>query len=236
MGEYRGLIRYGSAAVGTCRVFSFPDCRVQDRYGDDYGAFLIEHRPTGAKLRVITSSGDKDIPWEHVSVSLPNRCPNWPEMAFIKDLFWLPTETVMQLHVPAEDHRNLHSYCLHLWRPINQEIPRPPNDAVAIAGDLNANRRCHDRLTSRLQAMTDTALRRLPRLLPGCTGARAWHQAVPGLPAYPLDAARRGTGLGIYEKRPPSCRGWRCGWLENEDWEDDLRPDRCGFIVDPELT
>jgi hypothetical protein len=41
-----------------------------------------------------------------------------------------------------------------------------------------------------------------------------------------------GPGCGIYRSRPLSCRVWRCGWLQNEDWEDDLRPDRCGFIVD----
>jgi hypothetical protein len=41
-----------------------------------------------------------------------------------------------------------------------------------------------------------------------------------------------GPGCGIYPDRPRSCSEWRCGWLENEDWEDDLRPDRCGFVVD----
>lgn len=46
---------------------------------------------------------------------------------------------------------------------------------------------------------------------------------------------RAGPGCGIYENRPPSCRVWRCGWLENADWEDELRPDRCGFIVDEVL-
>jgi hypothetical protein len=119
---------------------------LESRHGDDYGAFLIKHRPSGAELRVIASAGDKDMPWEHVSVSLPNRCPNWPEMAFVKDLFWLPTETVMQLHVPAAAHRNLHPYCLHLWRPIGQEIPRPPGEAVAVPGDLAANLRYRERL------------------------------------------------------------------------------------------
>jgi hypothetical protein len=113
----------------------------ESRYGDDFGAFLIPHAPTGAKLRVIASSGDEHIRWEHVSVSLPNRCPNWPEMAFIKGIFWDWRETVMQLHVPVEDHRNLHPYCLHLWRPIDQEIPRPPNEAVAVPGDVEENRR-----------------------------------------------------------------------------------------------
>jgi hypothetical protein len=113
----------------------------QSRYGDDYGAFLIPSPKGGAKLRVIASSGTDDIPWEHVSVSLGTRCPTWDEMAFIKSVFWTDGEAVMQLHVPAADHRNLHPYCLHLWRPIGQEIPRPPADAVAVPGDLATNRR-----------------------------------------------------------------------------------------------
>jgi hypothetical protein len=117
----------------------------ESRPGDDFGVFLIPHPPTGVKLRVIASAGEDEMPWEHVSVSLPNRCPNWPEMSFIKGIFWDWRETVMQLHVPIEDHRNLHPYCLHLWRPLRAEIPRPPNDAVAVPGDLAINRAYRDR-------------------------------------------------------------------------------------------
>jgi hypothetical protein len=36
-------------------------------------------------LHVIASDGQG---WEHVSVSLSHRTPNWREMCFIKDLFW----------------------------------------------------------------------------------------------------------------------------------------------------
>lgn len=86
---------------------------------------IIEH------LRVQSS---RDADWEHVSVSLPWRCPTWDEMAAVKSLFWKETECVMQLHVPAADHRNLHPYCLHLWRPRRgMKIPRPPADCVAPA-------------------------------------------------------------------------------------------------------
>lgn len=46
------------------------------------GAFLIPCQ--SFTLRVIASDGQG---WEHVSVSLPNRCPNWREMCFIKDVF-----------------------------------------------------------------------------------------------------------------------------------------------------
>ncbi len=110
-------------------------------YGDDYGTFILP-LATGT-LRIIASPGDEGIgpewSWEHVSVSLANRCPNWPEMCRVKDLFWDETETVMQLHVPLADHRNLHAFCLHLWRPTKLTIPRPPSEAVAIPGSLADN-------------------------------------------------------------------------------------------------
>ena len=28
------------------------------------------------------------------------------------------------------DHVNVHNYCLHLWRPQNVDIPKPPNELV----------------------------------------------------------------------------------------------------------
>jgi hypothetical protein len=68
--------------------------------------------------------------WEHVSVSLPNRCPNWPEMDFVCRLFWREDEAVMQLHVPRAQHISYHPYTLHLWRPLRHAIPLPPTDTV----------------------------------------------------------------------------------------------------------
>jgi hypothetical protein len=72
--------------------------------------------------------------WEHVSVSVKDRCPTWDEMEDIKRRFWQDTDTVMQLHVPPSEHRNCHPYCLHLWRPTHVEIPRPPG--IFVAPDL----------------------------------------------------------------------------------------------------
>jgi len=99
--------------------------------GDMFGLFLIDG-PCGRELRIIASSGDEELQifWEHVSVSLPNRCPNWPEMSFVKDLFWNEEETVMQLHPPKSQWINNHPFCLHLWRPLNAEIPLPPSETV----------------------------------------------------------------------------------------------------------
>jgi hypothetical protein len=97
----------------------------------DYGAFE-RPGPCGADLKIIASPGDanENIPWEHVSVSCRNRCPNWTEMSYVKDLFWDEEETVIQLHPPRSQWINNHPYVLHLWKPIGLEIPLPPSIAV----------------------------------------------------------------------------------------------------------
>lgn len=81
------------------------------------GAFVLTG-PNGAVLRIIASDGRDHAAqgWEHVSVSVANRCPNWPEMCFIKDLFWGEEETVIQFHPPKNEYVNHHPTTLHLWR------------------------------------------------------------------------------------------------------------------------
>lgn len=90
--------------------------------------------PCGMTLRMIASD---EGGWEHVSVSLANRCPNWREMCWVKELFWEDHEAVMQLHPPKADYVNHHPYCLHLWRPLKAEIPRPPAIMVGVK-DMSA--------------------------------------------------------------------------------------------------
>lgn len=99
--------------------------------GDPYGAFRIQG-PYGTLLYVIASDGD--VPdqslagWEHVSVRREgrNRVPNWPEMCFIKDLFWAPKECVVQFHPPRSQYVNNHPGALHLWRWTRGTMPMPP--------------------------------------------------------------------------------------------------------------
>jgi hypothetical protein len=98
------IAHYGDIGDHSCGVFS-----------------LVS--PGGAGLRVIASCGDG---WDHVSVSARGRCPSWEEMAWIKRTFFHPSEAVMQLHVPDDDHIDCHPHCLHLWRPRRTAIPLPP--------------------------------------------------------------------------------------------------------------
>lgn len=99
--------------------------------GARYGAFQIPHAPTGVSLRVIASDGKG---WEHVSVSLPNRTPNWREMEAVCRLFWHEEEAVMQLHPPRSQWVSNHPYCLPLWKPVGERIPMPPSLMVGIPG------------------------------------------------------------------------------------------------------
>src|SRR3954469_13784025 len=98
--------------------------------GQPGGYFEIPFSRTSAILRVVATSAAPGVDWEHVSVSLRKRTPNWFEMDFIKDIFWLETETVLQFHVPKSEHINCHPNCLHLWRPVKFAVPLPPPGMV----------------------------------------------------------------------------------------------------------
>lgn len=99
------------------------------RTGERFGTFTIARGKT--RLLIIASLTSE---WEHVSVHAEDykgqRTPTWAEMDFVKDLFFEPEECVMQLHVPKSEHVNLHSTTLHLWKPLEKEIPRPPRIMV----------------------------------------------------------------------------------------------------------
>ena len=92
-------------------------------------------------LNCVVSDGGGDG-WEHVSVSAKfkkgkqwqTRIPSWQEMCFIKDLFWADDEVVIQLHPAKGNYVNNHPHVLHLWRPLNENVPLPPVIAVGEPG------------------------------------------------------------------------------------------------------
>jgi hypothetical protein len=112
-----------------CRQRDGRILEIYGSYGDDgNGVFNIHCPSSGRSAQCIASNGEG---WDHVSVSISNRCPNWFEMEHIKLLFFKDDETAMQLHVPPVDHINKHPNCLHLWRPNDgRDIPRPPPEFV----------------------------------------------------------------------------------------------------------
>jgi hypothetical protein len=126
MRDLRQLDRFRvDLAVEAWVSMGIPDIKVLDQSCN--GAFVVPCERVF--LRIIAAAGGG---WDHVSVSLPDRCPTWAEMSFIHRVFFKPQEVAMQLHVPAEDHINNHPFVLHLWRPRSKlrRIPMPPKDLV----------------------------------------------------------------------------------------------------------
>lgn len=107
------------------------------------GAFLFPSRvfsmPFG-KVRCIvddgrgTKEGEHRTGWEHVSATElygeKTETPSWRVMSKLKDLFWKPSERVVQYHPPEEEYVNCHENVLHLWRPVDEKMPFPPASLV----------------------------------------------------------------------------------------------------------
>ncbi len=105
-----------------------------DSNAGNNGLFFVHSsivKERGTPLCIIASDG---MLWEHVSVSLPNRCPTWEEMCVIKAMFWDDDDCVVQFHPPRSEYVNNHPYCLHLWRPVHEVVPMPPSIMVGLKG------------------------------------------------------------------------------------------------------
>lgn len=101
---------------------------------DGFGGTLYDKK-SRCNLNFIMSWG---AGWEHCSVSITaqyKRCPSWEQMCAIKNVFWNEDEACMQLHPAKKDYVNNHEYCLHIWRPIEKEIPMPPSIMVGLKKD-----------------------------------------------------------------------------------------------------
>lgn len=103
--------------------------------GVNYGAFFVPFR--GVTLKVISSGIDEEHGWEHVSVSVRGRCPTWPEMQHVKELFWRDDECVQQFHPPKDVYVNNHQHCLHMWRKIGQAVELPPVETIGFLQAAN---------------------------------------------------------------------------------------------------
>lgn len=105
--------------------------------GDRFGLFLLQRPPMRKGLIVLASDGSHweamKLPppaFEHVSVSIIDRCPSWEEMCWVKSLFFEEEETVIEYHPPRSVYVDHHRFTLHLWRPIGIDIPLPPSECV----------------------------------------------------------------------------------------------------------
>lgn len=75
---------------------------------------------TGRDLTVVRSThrymkDGRPMDLIHISVSLPNRDPNWAEMCFVKEKLLGDEMPAVQFHPPRSEYVNEHEHCLHIW-------------------------------------------------------------------------------------------------------------------------
>lgn len=70
--------------------------------------------------------------WEHLSVSHKNKIPSWQTMEEMKRIFWKDDEDAFQYHPIMDHYINNAPYCLHIWRPLETNIPMPPSITVGF--------------------------------------------------------------------------------------------------------
>lgn len=95
------------------------------------GAFMVTGGRIrfGTNFRVIAACG---LGWDHVSVSVigQNRTPTWEEMCYVKGLFFSAEATCVEYHPARSEYVNDHPNVLHIWRPQDAEMPKPPRRLV----------------------------------------------------------------------------------------------------------
>ena len=78
-------------------------------------------------LTVITSIDEiNGAEWIHISVSRRSRMPTYEDLARVKSAFIGDAHPAYQVFPRKAEHRNLHSFCLHLWSPVGKDpFPDP---------------------------------------------------------------------------------------------------------------
>ena len=66
--------------------------------------------------------------WRHLSVTNFQRkvVPSWQTMCRLKDAFFADDSWIVQFHPAKGDNISDHDYCLHLWEPLEEPLPKPP--------------------------------------------------------------------------------------------------------------
>lgn len=122
------MIIYVSTLKGVAELKPLKQIRNDKRIsiqelGVDGGWALARLGYTKTPAAIIFSWGGG---WDHVSVSYPERCPDWEEMCDAKDIFFRDNECAVQYHPAKTDYVNLHPNVLHLWRPQREKVLMPP--------------------------------------------------------------------------------------------------------------
>ena len=81
----------------------------------------FEHKVDGLTVMRSKSQTKDGRDWIHISMSRRSRMPSYEDMAKVKRDFLGEDVEAYQVFAKTEDHVNIHSFCLHLWAPMDQK-------------------------------------------------------------------------------------------------------------------
>lgn len=86
------------------------------------GQFLV---PINGEIYLIMISDG--MGWKHLSMSNAQKkvLPSWNTMSRAKDLFFADEDWCCQFFPAKEDYINDCEWCLHIWMPLDDELPHP---------------------------------------------------------------------------------------------------------------
>lgn len=103
---------------------------------DDGNSAAFQNEP----LRVVISFDENHAPegrWRHVSVSCQDRLPTYAELGEVRELFFNPEATVVQIMPPKSQWVNQHQFCLHLWQRLDKPLlPQGLHGTVGVRNTL----------------------------------------------------------------------------------------------------
>lgn len=82
-------------------------------------ATVFKHKLTALIVLVSKSRLTDQTEWWHVSVSYPDRIPDWEIIRKVRDEFLGENVEAYQVIPKKVDYVNLHHFCLHLWAPVD---------------------------------------------------------------------------------------------------------------------
>lgn len=112
------------------------------------GAFILPGVKPNKVIKLLAIASQAEG-WQHVSITLFNvrtkqtieKTPSWVEMCYVKGLFWDAEDFAVQFHPPESEYVSLHPNCLHLWRPVDGAMQRPPSWMVGpVTGSRHKKR------------------------------------------------------------------------------------------------
>lgn len=102
-----------------------PPPPILNQFGPHLVKAYVKAQPPMSLFLSLEDRGADTGLWLHLSLAHPRRMPTWLELKDAKELF-IGDVAAVQLLPPRSSYLNVHNFCLHLFRRVDQ--PTVPED------------------------------------------------------------------------------------------------------------